>query len=887
MGEPAPIYDQILAFSRKQSPWQQDLLRRLVANPQLTPEELDHALQMCRAQYGLDVDAPQTPQPLAERHLPSIDKTDGAPVTLASLRDFEGVNALLPGQVLSVAPTGLTTVFGYNGSGKSGYARVLKRLCRARGAIDPILPDVFDATAPPPQATVEFLVGDEARSWRGDLSDDDTAGPDALSHIGVYDRASGSSFFTSTQKVELLPSGLDLLPRLRHALDHVNTRLQEEERADRRREAMPAPPPGTKAARFVERLGPETSTAEIDEASSWSAEDQAKLETIEAELARLKAPDRMERATELERRAMRLETLSNNLSSTQHALRPAVAERVAKVVDEHRRAQEAQGLHATTTLEAGTLPGTGGEAWRLLWDAARSFSTSAAYPDGAFPVVGVDARCVLCQQDLDDGAQVRLQGFDAFVKDAVAQALESATTAKSRALEYLSSAVPNRLHDDSSREEAAAAGVAPDEFDAFVAVADARRDALKRWLEKGVKPDDVPAMPAPPVDALDRKAAQDRANAQQLRKGSSPDVLAQKSAERAELQGRKALHEKRHALVAEVERLQRQERRAKARHDCSTGSLTHLVRKLTEQFVTEALVQAFNRELTALGGTRLRVALEGTGARKGEAYTGLVLRDVSRDNASVASVLSEGEQRAVSLAAFFAELYISPTRSAIVFDDPVNSLDHRWREKVANRLAVEARRRQVVVFTHDAVFAAMLGRSCAAVDVAYSGSLVQQMGQRPGHCSDSPPWATKSVRDRVNALKQLHVQLAKVHREDTEVAYANAVVTFLDRLRKTWERAVEECLFNGCIRRFGYGVETQRLKLVDVTDGDYDALERGMAKCSEWVHDAAEALSNPPPTPPELAAMLNDLVAWVQQLRDRRGGQKSQLPSLKALAVSQ
>ena len=43
-------------------------------------------------------------------------------------------------------------------------------------------------------------------------------------------------------------------------------------------------------------------------------------------------------------------------------------------------------------------------------------------------------------------------------------------------------------------------------------------------------------------------------------------------------------------------------------------------------------------------------------------------------------------------------------RSAIVFDDPVLSLDHRWRKRVAKRLVEETKNRQVIVLTHDLVF---------------------------------------------------------------------------------------------------------------------------------------------------------------------------------------
>jgi wobble nucleotide-excising tRNase len=50
------------------------------------------------------------------------------------------------------------------------------------------------------------------------------------------------------------------------------------------------------------------------------------------------------------------------------------------------------------------------------------------------------------------------------------------------------------------------------------------------------------------------------------------------------------------------------------------------------------------------------------------------------------------------------ELATAAHLSALVFDDPVSSLDHRWRKKVAERLVGEAAQRQVIAFTHDLVF---------------------------------------------------------------------------------------------------------------------------------------------------------------------------------------
>jgi hypothetical protein len=80
------------------------------------------------------------------------------------------------------------------------------------------------------------------------------------------------------------------------------------------------------------------------------------------------------------------------------------------------------------------------------------------------------------------------------------------------------------------------------------------------------------------------------------------------------------------------------------------------------------------------------------------------------------------------------------------------------------------------------------------------------------------------------------------------------------RLRLTWERAVEDVLFNGSIQRFGEGVKTQSLREVEVTDDDYKAIAAGMTKSSKFEHDAASPVGRlPVPDPDELEADIKAL----------------------------
>ena len=85
----------------------------------------------------------------------------------------------------------------------------------------------------------------------------------------------------------------------------------------------------------------------------------------------------------------------------------------------------------------------------------------------------------------------------------------------------------------------------------------------------------------------------------------------------------------------------------------------------------------------------------------------------SSSQAALESVLSDGERRIVSLAAFLADVAEKPYAAPFLFDDPISSLDHDFEWYVANRLAELAKSRQVLVFTHRLSLIPLIGlESC-------------------------------------------------------------------------------------------------------------------------------------------------------------------------------
>ncbi len=119
--------------------------------------------------------------------LPQVDAED-PPVRLVSIANPEHVNALASDKPLTFEETGLTIIYGDNASGKSGFARLLKRIARARHQ-EEVLSDVFRDTAiAKPKAALTVAVGDDKKSFTWPEST-----PPELQRMLFYDEACGDA----------------------------------------------------------------------------------------------------------------------------------------------------------------------------------------------------------------------------------------------------------------------------------------------------------------------------------------------------------------------------------------------------------------------------------------------------------------------------------------------------------------------------------------------------------------------------------------------------------------------------------------------------------------------------------------------------------------------
>lgn len=153
------ILQEILRWTQGLATWQSDAVARLLAKQTLTAEDQDDLLALLKAAHGIPDAKDRKPKPLTADQIPAPVKVT-TQVELLAMKNMRHVNAIAENQRLSFSAAGVTVIYGDNGSGKSGYSRVLKRACRARDQIEAIHPNANlpAGKAGAPEAAFEIAV---------------------------------------------------------------------------------------------------------------------------------------------------------------------------------------------------------------------------------------------------------------------------------------------------------------------------------------------------------------------------------------------------------------------------------------------------------------------------------------------------------------------------------------------------------------------------------------------------------------------------------------------------------------------------------------------------------------------------------------------------------
>jgi len=879
------LLDDILAWSQESlKPWQQDAVRRLFQKVELGGQDVEDLYAMLRSANGVSGSQAVAIVPFAAAHIPQSSGTETL-VTLKALKDLTAVNRIASTRPLSFAPTGLTAIYGRNGSGKSGYSRVLKKACRARDQADDVLTDATDLSqvGAIPNATFEVQINgtDKIIPWK--LGQ---AAPDELASVAVFDGRCARIYLDGDQSVAYLPYGLDVLEALANkVLPALQTKLNLELSGINADVSPFSHLNGvTAVGKLVASLGHSTDPKAVESLATLSPEQHARLNEI---AAILKEADPTAKAKEIRKQAGRMQGIIDRLNSASAWATDEAVEKL-KGLDQDLVQAMAVEKAAAETLRSGEslLPGTGDAVWKDLFKAAARYSDEVAYLGHVFPHVGAGTRCVLCQQQLEDGAP-RLKRFHEYLAQDVAKTAElRRTTLQGAVLKIEGTTIEVNLEKHTREELQELDATLLPEIEGYAAAILERRAATLA----ATKSHDWTGVPGHATDPREKlgNLVQGRINAAvELENADDKAKRAALQSELDELAARKALAVSKTALLSLIDRLKLRESLERCKQELNTNGISTKSRELASQALTKALQSALSDELARLGFTVIKTKLSEKIVKGRPTYR--ILLDLPSGAKNVNSILSEGEQRIIAIASFLAELRLASHNGAIIFDDPVSSLDHLYREKVAQRLVQESEVRQVIVLTHDTTFLAELQHAVDVRNAATatgSGKSISVLraqyldwnGTKAGDVQEGLPWDHRGYKERLASLKQEQSELAKSWPPYPNEERSREMRTQYSLLRSTVERVTQDVVLGGVVKRFDSYVNVGLLKdVIGLKETEQAVVYQLWRRCSEVTeaHDPASGKNSTVPTADELGKDIADLEVVVDAIKARRSAAKS------------
>lgn len=837
-----------------------------------------------------------------------IRTSSADPVKLEKLVHVSGVNRLKNGTVLEFDPTLMTVVFGANGAGKSGYTRILKKFAASRGR-EEILPNALSEESCTAEARITYSEGQKrlTATWKQEQESVDSS----FQRVRVFDSRSAQTQIRDAQAVAYVPPQIEVLTHFVSALDDVKSCIEDERQALAVESTIPMISDGSQRIySLVEKLGSAKAREEIEQISNFSESQQKELMDLEQQLVRMKAgsPERLAQLAQSQIDA--IATYENTLGRTDDLLERLDCYQAAAQRADADRAEEQVKLLKRSLENADRLELTISDDWLQLWQMAQELypNLPLEHPTKHETVEEWDA-CPVCQQDLSESAKKRLIEFAKFSKSEAYNTLQQAqevlrnsgnlidqveVVTEEEAKERITSLIN---HLELSEDDA---NLFKDQFIRYCKavtdeVADVKSNLDGRQLQWRTSADGS--------RFEDTSSAQRMTYKESLKEFQTTLAKAKDRFEcrKSRLQESSDNEDGDLSIVARIQdleyhRLKSQHRDTlrnmhdaklrdmaleKALEKCKPTRATNLVKRLSNEFISR-IAERFSDELYNLGFDRsLPVKLVLDKTQKGVSYIRTTVE--SKQKGKAHEILSEGEQRIASLAGFFADLTGSNDASCLIFDDPVSSLDHRFRERVATRLVEESLTRQVVVFSHDYAFVRLLEQAVnnlnqrrRAQGIAPIPDLDEKEIFRTKEGAGdlfSGGWRKRKLSNQVGALKARLQEVEALERKDPG-KYREAAESLLAGVRETWEREVEENLLNGVVTRHNRAVHTQQLRgLTDITDCDLATIELGMGNASQLFaghSDSGEVTNEGFPTAARIREEVERLVEFDKAIKKRR-----------------
>lgn len=845
------IIDDIIKWVEKQPYWQKLIAKKLFDNSQITDEYLEEIFNIFKIENKLNDD-----ETLEQEELNfSINRatTSNTPdIKWKGLSNVSGVNAIRNGESFPIGDK-VTLVYGENGSGKSGYTRLLNNIFISRGDKN-ILPNLFSDTSELPRSKVIFE--DENGSLEEISFPDDKDHP-YNKRITVFDSHSAIHDLTKEAELSFSPIEFKFFDDFLLYIEIIKNKLDEEISEKKlQNDFIKSFDKETSVKQAVSKLSSETDIDQFKALIKVSEEDIKTNEKNTTRKAELQLMNIDGKKGEYQKLISDLENFKNRITTLNQKFSSERLTKTKELIEKRNHYKTVSSEEGLSQFKSEDIDNLGSTEWKEFIKAAKEYYQTIEQE--------IDY-CIFCQQDIRGIALI-----NKYWKYLKIDAEKNLTTKNSEI---------EKIKNDFSK------------IDCSIFI---RGSKIDEWIKEN-QPElhyeliygenEFSKLREIVVQSLESHEWGDYINSYKFDSEKIDIAIEYFKTQISKLNFESIQNEinqlqateneyidklKAEKLLPDIEKFILNSKWIKLaeKSKITTRSITSIQNQLFSKYVTDEYVRTFNEECKKLKA-------EFSAEIKQRGSKGTTLNSLTVKGKKPLEILSEGEQRSIALANFLAETSIHNNNFCIIFDDPVSSLDYKRRELIADRLIEEAQLKQVVILTHDLTFLLTLQKKCEERGLDCLSTTIRKIQMTTGIIENSLPWIGMPVKKRISHLKEnlqeLESQYRKISPDSPEGLkfYEDKAKLWCEELRETWERSIEEILFNNSVQRFSPVIQTQRLEKAPFTSELYTEVQQGMKNCSNWVHDRASGLGEETPIPTILKEYLDDCEKFIKKNRPK------------------
>lgn len=778
---------------------------------------------------------------------------------LTKLENVEGVNALTENQTIEFSPN-LTIIYGANGSGKSGYVRLLKNVFYSK-APENILPNVHIDNGHK-NVNAKFTFKSKNAETSLEYASKDNA---EFEQFAVFDGKSVLSHLENKNEFEFRPAGLSFFADYTNAIIRVeqklNTDIQTKQSGNTANDLSDLFDGNSEIKTIVQNLKAETNIGDLKKHMPFSDEDTKKLAETKKQYEDLFLASKGK-----EKEIKSLESIKGLLAQNKQAIEKLnqyfttdVIAKVKTAITDCVTKEAAAKAEGVENFKTDKIERIGTTEWKNFIVSAETFAKTQKVENAEYPENGDS--CLLCQQPLSDEAQKLILNYWTFIKSVAEQNSKQAQEKLDKAKENYKNLNFNLFPQDNT---------------------------LTVWLTEKYPNE---------LEALKLKLAEQKILAENI----VLDIQCKTANERAELQISldqyttiETAIEAYIKLLKEGEQSKELEKLLKAKillehkekfnihfskfetfvnnqiwikkasiADYGKRKITDTEKSLSNKYFNQKYIDIFNDECQKLNGNfGIDISCSGSAGKSS--------RQLKLKGKKPNQILSEGEQKVIAIADFLAEMHLSEINKGIIFDDPVTSLDENRKSQIAERLSKEALSKQVIIFTHDLVFVSSLIGHCKDNNTSFLCHWIENRNSNPGQIwlKNSPSYE-KEYRNAEPAKK--HYNICK--KEGCDPMQREMVTKQgFTALRTCYEVLVINDLFNNVVQRYNERVSIDALSKVSFDHDIVNKLMDGYAQCCRFMegHSHSDKYSYQKPEPQN----LNEEIQRYEEIRMEIRGKK-------------